>query len=79
METGSQPGFWENLELAEVCGDCSGVPVGWGRRREGSFKCGANMSANQTGNGASDTEGGSHEGPCYDFREQIRQKAAAIV
>lgn len=39
-----------------------------------SFKCSANMAANQTGKRVSDTEGGSHKGHCYDFREQIREE-----
>lgn len=44
----------------------------------GSFKCNANMAANQTVNRAADPEGGSREDPCYDFREQIRQEAAEM-
>lgn len=44
----------------------------------GSFECSAKMAANQTGNGAPVREGGSHEGPCSDFREQICQEAADV-
>lgn len=45
---------------------------GWG-----GFKRSANMAANQTGNGASATDGGSHA--AHGFGEPIRQKRSRSV